>query len=84
MRDMPEAQIDIGTVDGGRDVTSTTPLQGEVTSVWQVGDLGDGQGWRTVHTGLQKFLHTSTCRRETRKENKERLKIPDSKVYQLL
>lgn len=58
---------------GGR--PDNTPFESEVQGVYQLGELGTDQGWRTLHAGLQFAFKREFARRRYETLSHERLKI---------
>ena len=50
--------------------------------VYQVGNLGDDQGWRTVHQCLQRALKSQMALRKTQLAYREHLKISLAQIQQ--
>ncbi len=52
---IPENEISLD-VNGLFPKADNTPFASEVQDVYQIGDICSGEGWRTLHGGLQKAL----------------------------
>ena len=72
-----EDQIDLEVVPRKSNV-DIKPFEAEVQNVYQVGELGSGQGWRTLHQGLQFALKREFARRRYQVSNQAELKITDA------
>jgi hypothetical protein len=68
IRHLAEDSIDleVPAACGSRDYT---PFMQEQQDVYQVGELGTGQGWRTLHVGLQHAIKREAAKRLTAHEN---------------
>ncbi len=76
---MQEDEVSLIVSPKNADVDKT-PFDAEVQDVYQIGELGSDQGWRTLHQGLQFALKREFARRRYELSNKEKLKVSDGEL----